>query len=732
MLTNPTVLLAVSLALKQRLRYDAAQIFPDQKATSGTLTNPADPPKNNRGWRDPCYSICINLDTCYFRRICMNVSSSKSLAAALFATLVLAALSFAAVPQAINYQGYLTNKGMPVSGPTDMTFSLYSTTNGSGAVWTSHKPGNPRVSVTPVGGVYSIELGAEPQPALPAFDRKYWLGVQADADPEMRPLQPLTSVPYALRATVADSLNSLSVLNLPTNGLTVGVDQLIASGGNVGIGTQTPSAKLDVSGTVNAILFTGDGSGLAGVAAASHNHDSAYWKTSGDAGTTPGINFIGTTDNTALEIKVNNSRVIRIEPNATSPKIIIGYSGNVAGAADVFGATVSGGGAATINCLSVSGTYNRSCANGATAHYSTVSGGVSNTATGLSSSVGGGSSNWASSSWSSVGGGTLNTAVGQSATVGGGEHNSANNGKSTVSGGYTNTASGYGSAIGGGVGNTASGDFGTIGGGAVNTASAAYSWAGGRGAKTYSAGATPTDYNGTFIWADSNNAGADTHDFYSVANDEFAVRARGGVRFVTAIDTTTRVPTRTFKIDSTGDVSIDPAAEINFGSTTRQMINLWGTSYGVGVQNNTSYFRTQNNFAWYSGGVHNDLIGNPGGGTTMMSLTSGGLTVNGALVPSSDRNGKENFTEVDPRQILEKVANLPIQQWNYKDDRDKTPHVGPMAQDFYAAFNIGPDDKHIATVDADGIALAAIKALKAENDALKTRLERLEQLLNVK
>ena len=59
-----------------------------------------------------------------------------------------------------------------------------------------------------------------------------------------------------------------------------------------------------------------------------------------------------------------------------------------------------------------------------------------------------------------------------------------------------------------------------------------------------------------------------------------------------------------------------------------------------------------------------------------------------------------------------------------------------MAQDFYAAFKVGQDDKHIATVDADGIALAAIKALKAENDTLKAdnvvmkkRLERIEKLL---
>jgi hypothetical protein len=60
-----------------------------------------------------------------------------------------------------------------------------------------------------------------------------------------------------------------------------------------------------------------------------------------------------------------------------------------------------------------------------------------------------------------------------------------------------------------------------------------------------------------------------------------------------------------------------------------------------------------------------------------------------------------------------------------------------MAQDFYAAFNVGPDDKHIATVDADGVALAAIQGLNqkleqqaAELRAKETRLATVEQELS--
>ena len=63
------------------------------------------------------------------------------------------------------------------------------------------------------------------------------------------------------------------------------------------------------------------------------------------------------------------------------------------------------------------------------------------------------------------------------------------------------------------------------------------------------------------------------------------------------------------------------------------------------------------------------------------------------------------------QEVLAKVANLPLQLWNYKQDNPNTRHIGPMAQDFAAAFSVGADDKHIATVDESGVALAAIKGL---------------------
>jgi hypothetical protein len=77
---------------------------------------------------------------------------------------------------------------------------------------------------------------------------------------------------------------------------------------------------------------------------------------------------------------------------------------------------------------------------------------------------------------------------------------------------------------------------------------------------------------------------------------------------------------------------------------------------------------------------------------------------------------------------LAKVTALPIAKWNFKQDPG-TKHLGPVAQDFYAAFNVGSDDKHIATVDEGGVALAAIQGLNQKlEDTLKAKDAEIEQL----
>jgi hypothetical protein len=96
--------------------------------------------------------------------------------------------------------------------------------------------------------------------------------------------------------------------------------------------------------------------------------------------------------------------------------------------------------------------------------------------------------------------------------------------------------------------------------------------------------------------------------------------------------------------------------------------------------------------------------------------------------------------------VLNRLLALPITTWEYIGSAEGL-HLGPVAEDFKAAFGLAGDGQSIATVDADGVALAAIQglnakleqengALKAENqnlrsdlDALAERLARLEAQL---
>ena len=172
------------------------------------------------------------------------------------------------------------------------------------------------------------------------------------------------------------------------------------------------------------------------------------------------------------------------------------------------------------------------------------------------------------------------------------------------------------------------------------------------------------------------------------------------------------------KVYVSGD--LEAASTASFGATARQMINLFNTDYGIGVQAATQYFRSDFNFAWFKGGLHSNAAGNPGpGGTVLMALDSAGnLSTRGAVNPTSDRSVKRNFAAVNSRQVLERVARLPVQTWSYKADKENVRHMGPVAQDFRSAFDLGVDDKTIATVDADGVALASIQALYQQNQEL--------------
>jgi len=78
----------------------------------------------------------------------------------------------------------------------------------------------------------------------------------------------------------------------------------------------------------------------------------------------------------------------------------------------------------------------------------------------------------------------------------------------------------------------------------------------------------------------------------------------------------------------------------------------------------------------------------------------------------SDRALKAHLEPVTAEEVLDGVQRLDVSRWSYRRDGPRVRHIGPMAQDFAAAFDVGPDNRKIHPIDMNGVALAAIKALK--------------------
>ncbi len=108
------------------------------------------------------------------------------------------------------------------------------------------------------------------------------------------------------------------------------------------------------------------------------------------------------------------------------------------------------------------------------------------------------------------------------------------------------------------------------------------------------------------------------------------------------------------------------------------------------------------------------------GGTELRLRDTGDLFIKGILTQGSDRNSKRDIEPVDVENVLERVADMPISTWSYKTDAQGVRHLGPMAQDFHAAFGLGEDERSIATLDTSGVALAAIQALHRQVEELRT------------
>lgn len=139
-----------------------------------------------------------------------------------------------------------------------------------------------------------------------------------------------------------------------------------------------------------------------------------------------------------------------------------------------------------------------------------------------------------------------------------------------------------------------------------------------------------------------------------------------------------------------------------------------------------------------NGGEHEfEVAGNgtvslltPSGQVNVQLNNATGIVTAKGFNNRSDRHAKANFRAVDPQAVLERVMHMRVERWNYKDDAPSVQHVGPMAQDFAAAFGLnGGDDRTINTVDAQGVAFAAIQGLNAKLEQREAKIRTLETKL---
>ncbi len=114
------------------------------------------------------------------------------------------------------------------------------------------------------------------------------------------------------------------------------------------------------------------------------------------------------------------------------------------------------------------------------------------------------------------------------------------------------------------------------------------------------------------------------------------------------------------------------------------------------------------------------------------TVTGAYLSTGGVWTNNSDRSRKTDLKPIDGAEILAGISKLDITEWRYLGENNNVRHIGPMAQDFHEQFQLGYDEKSITTIDASGVALAAIKELNRKTaviDSLTERVSRLEELV---
>ena len=577
--------------------------------------------------------------------------------------------------------------------PANITYTTYWSNDGTSVAGSEPSAA---VSVAVTNGLFTVVLGdtntanmAAMEASLfnqPNLQLRIWFNDGVNGFAALSPLQNLTPTPYAVNAVFANSASNL------VSGISI---QQNADG----------APNIIEGSSVNYVSSGVEGATIAGGGAANVGGSSYTNSVTADFGTVGGGR--------------NNT--------ATNEFATVGGGAhNIAGGGD---ATVGGGGVNTASGDGATvggGDYNIASGDDATVgggDYNTASGAgafvggggydgesfVGNTASGNASVIGGGLGNQAINYYASVGGGFVNTVSGNSAVVVGGAYNTANGAYATVGGGYGNAASGYIATVSGGSENKATNDYATVPGGENNLAGGEYSFAAGQRAQAL--------HQGSFVWADSEGS-----TFSSTTNDEFSIRAQNGVRIqsnkgIHLNNADEPIIVRDWDVFATNA----PADKVGIG---RWGLFMEPSYLTIGIPSNdvpNRYFQ----IAKYStNGVATQLVQVDQSGNI---IAQGTVTANGVLL-TSDRNAKENFAPLDAQTVLAKVAALPMSEWNYKSDSAGQKHIGPMAQDFHAAFGLdGTDDKHISVIDEGGVALAAIQGLNQKLNEKDAEIQQLQQ-----
>lgn len=292
-------------------------------------------------------------------------------------------------------------------------------------------------------------------------------------------------------------------------------------------------------------------------------------------------------------------------------------------------------------------------------------------------------------------------------TVSGGRGNTASNLQATVGGGKNNTASGIGSTVGGGEDNTASGNFSMIPGGISNSTEDDISFAAGFRAKAL--------HHGTFVWADFSFT-----NFESTGNDQFLIRAGGGVGIGTNNPQSALDVAGSVQADSVGVNTNSPATALHLG----ELNTASGTPDGLRFESsNGQKWDIHLSSSWLRFNTHES-----GGTSENVAYVR---DTDGSWNTASDRRLKENITQLTP--ALEDVLKIEPVRYDFKN-RESTPdgHIGFIAQDVHSLFpemvTTGETEGDFWGVNYAGFSVIAIKAIQEQQAIIETQGERITEL----